>query len=363
MSKDGQDQAWLTAAQCAARTGLTVRALRLYEQAGLIRPHRTAKDWRLYGAAEVARLNEILILKRLGLSLQDISGLLAGKEPDLERMLTMQTLALQDKLSRIEQSLTLAARLKSKIGAGDPPSLEELLHLAKEMTMTDSADSISWRRYEQARPRVEQAIDPALYQDYDGAYRLDGLAYVFTYKVGRLFARLTGQPEFEVFPEAVDRFFYKVVPAQITFERDGSGDVCGLVLHQNGLDHKGSRIDRDAADVLEAAIARRVRDGQPVKDGEALLRQVIAEHQRGEPDERRMATALAAAARSQSAAIKADLDRLGQLKSLTFKRVSEAGWDVYEVTFDQGRQEWSFAVSEDGKFSGLLIRPLAGPGD
>ena len=33
---------WLTAAECAARTGLTVRALRVYENYGLITPGRSA---------------------------------------------------------------------------------------------------------------------------------------------------------------------------------------------------------------------------------------------------------------------------------------------------------------------------------
>jgi DNA-binding transcriptional MerR regulator len=56
---------WLTAAECASRTGLTVRALRVYERYDLIRPRRTASGWRLYGPAEITRLTEIIALKRL----------------------------------------------------------------------------------------------------------------------------------------------------------------------------------------------------------------------------------------------------------------------------------------------------------
>ena len=79
MRNDTLEDTWLTAAQCAKRVGLTVRALRLYEQTGLIHPRRTDTNWRLYGAREIARLNEILTLKRLGLSLQHIARLLAGQ--------------------------------------------------------------------------------------------------------------------------------------------------------------------------------------------------------------------------------------------------------------------------------------------
>lgn len=71
----------LSASECARRMGLSVRALRLYERCGLISPRRTGKQWRLYGANDIARLNEVLALKTLGLSLSSIAELLQGKPP------------------------------------------------------------------------------------------------------------------------------------------------------------------------------------------------------------------------------------------------------------------------------------------
>ena len=69
---------WLSAAECAKRIGITVRALRIYERHGLIAPRRTEKNWRLYGTDEIVRLTEVLALKRLGLSLSRITALLSG---------------------------------------------------------------------------------------------------------------------------------------------------------------------------------------------------------------------------------------------------------------------------------------------
>ena len=66
---------WLTAAECALRTGLTVRALRVYENYGLIKPGRSAAGWRRYGAQELLKLNEIGLLKVLGLTLNQIRDL------------------------------------------------------------------------------------------------------------------------------------------------------------------------------------------------------------------------------------------------------------------------------------------------
>lgn len=356
MRSDINEETWLTAAQCARRIGLTVRALRLYEQTGLIRPRRTEKNWRLYGANEIARLNEILTLKRLGLSLQHIARLLAGQAADLDRMLSMQNLALQEQLGRTQQSLAIVDALRAKIAAGSLLSIEELLKLAKDTNMTDtSSDAIAWRRYEQARPRTEQKIDPALYVDYNGYYLLDQLLYVVTLRDGRLFSRLPGQPELEIFPEDIDRFFYKAVQAQLTFIRDDKGTVSGLVLHQQGHDHPAARVEESVAIALEEALAERIKDKRPVENGKALLREVI-EDLRSEPSYGLMTAPLASVAREQSETISALLERMGALKDLVFKKVTKEGWDLYDVSFENGSLYWSFVLDEDGKFSGLFYR-------
>ena len=53
---------------------------------------------------------------------------------------------------------------------------------------------------------------------------------------GALFAQATGQPKLPVFAKAKDEFFYKVVDARLSFERDADGKVTGVVLHQGGRD-------------------------------------------------------------------------------------------------------------------------------
>ncbi len=359
MRKDVREEMWLTAAQCARRIGLTVRALRLYEQTGLIRPRRTEKNWRLYGAGEIARLNEILTLKRLGLSLDQISRLLGGQAADLDRMLSMQRLALDEQLGRTQRSLAIIEALRAKLAAGNILSIDELLKLAKDTNMTDtSSDSIAWRRYEQARPRTERKIDPSLYSDYAGNYILDTLACVISLKDGRLFSRLTGQTELEIHPEDVDRFFYKAVQAQLTFTRDENGAVSGLSLHQNGYEQTARRVEESEVTALEAALAERIEDKRPMENSEALLQEVIGQHLRGEPDYERMMPPLAEVVRAQSAMIQADLKRMGSLKDIRFKGVTHEGWDVYDVGFDKGWLEWSFALTANRKFSGILIRPL-----
>jgi DNA-binding transcriptional MerR regulator len=65
------------AKEFAALTGVTVRALHHYDRLGLLKPSgRTASGYRLYGAGDVARLQQIVTLKFIGLSLKQIKEVL-----------------------------------------------------------------------------------------------------------------------------------------------------------------------------------------------------------------------------------------------------------------------------------------------
>jgi hypothetical protein len=59
-------QRFLNPSEAARRLGVSAKALRLYEQHGLIKPIRTAAGWRSYGASEMARAAEIATLRALG---------------------------------------------------------------------------------------------------------------------------------------------------------------------------------------------------------------------------------------------------------------------------------------------------------
>ena len=94
-------------------------------------------------------------------------------------------------------------------------------------------------------PPQRQAItlDAATLDDYVGKYRFDfGAVLDVTIHSDHLEAQLTGQPTFPIFASAKDRFFYKIVDAQLDFERDSGGKVVAVVLHQNGRDMRAPRM-------------------------------------------------------------------------------------------------------------------------
>lgn len=72
--------------ELARRTGLSVSAIRFYEDRGLVAPLRTGGNQRRYLRADIRRLSFILIAQKLGLSLGEVGealhGLPQGRTPD-----------------------------------------------------------------------------------------------------------------------------------------------------------------------------------------------------------------------------------------------------------------------------------------
>ncbi|HWM68042.1 MAG TPA: MerR family transcriptional regulator [Steroidobacteraceae bacterium] len=126
---------YIGAAECARRTGLTVRALRVYERHGLIEPRRTDKGWRCYGPRELQRLNVIVTLKALGMTLAQIRTLLKTKSPPLARVLQIQLRACSARKDAVEKALALVRAALATIGSGKPLSLDELCDLTRSMEM------------------------------------------------------------------------------------------------------------------------------------------------------------------------------------------------------------------------------------
>lgn len=126
-----------TASDTARRLGLTVRALRVYERHGLLRPGRTLAGWRVYGPEEMARLHQVLALKRLGLKLGQIADLLQGRRVDLDRVLALQEDELSGRKVRIDRALELVRKARAKLAQGHDLPTEDLIELTKETVVSE----------------------------------------------------------------------------------------------------------------------------------------------------------------------------------------------------------------------------------
>ena len=91
-------------------------------------------------------------------------------------------------------------------------------------------------------PRRAIEVAPEILATYVGEYELaPSVIFTITREGNQLYAQLTGQQRYPIFPETENRFFYRVVDAQITFVKNEQGEVTHLVLHQFGLDQKAPK--------------------------------------------------------------------------------------------------------------------------
>ena len=126
----------LSPAETAARLGVTVKALRLYEQHKLVAPRRTAAGWRVFGPAELAALHQVIALKRLGLPLARIASLMSGQAAGLERVLALQEQALAREAEKTALALRLVRAARAKLTRGEALTIDDLATLTLETTMT-----------------------------------------------------------------------------------------------------------------------------------------------------------------------------------------------------------------------------------
>ncbi len=90
----------------ARDAGVTVRTLRLYDELELLKPAAfTPSGYRLYGQAQLARLEHIVALRFVGFSLEQIKELLEQSEPPLAVALRMQREVIARRKRRLESAL------------------------------------------------------------------------------------------------------------------------------------------------------------------------------------------------------------------------------------------------------------------
>jgi CubicO group peptidase (beta-lactamase class C family) len=96
------------------------------------------------------------------------------------------------------------------------------------------ADLFLWKEMEPREAfQVNTDISPQVYERYVGRYDYGGAIMVVTREGNQLFAQLTGQPRFEIFPATETKFFWNVVKAHVEFLLDENGK-CVAVHHVQG---------------------------------------------------------------------------------------------------------------------------------
>lgn len=154
----------LKVGELARRTGLTVRTLHHYDEIGLLKPSlHTEAGYRLYTAADVARLQQVLSLRQLGFALEEVRDCL-----DRPGFAPLEVIRLH--VARLREQIELQRKLCERLEAlaehfrtAEEVSADEFLYTIEVMTMIEKYYTPEQMAQFEARAKVvgQEAIDQA----------------------------------------------------------------------------------------------------------------------------------------------------------------------------------------------------------
>ena len=109
---------YMTVGQIAKKMGVTVRSLQYYDKEGVLSPSATSEGGRrLYTDKDMVRLHQILSMKYLGFSLEDIKNRLISLDTpkDVANALTEHAAVIREKIEALSQSLQAIEALKAEV--------------------------------------------------------------------------------------------------------------------------------------------------------------------------------------------------------------------------------------------------------
>nr|WP_281168574.1 serine hydrolase [Psychroserpens burtonensis] len=114
------------------------------------------------------------------------------------------------------------------------------------VTMTNNGTAMTGTGIDKTPPaeREELTLDADVLNTYMGTYEIQpGFNLAISVRDNKLYGVATGQGEVELFAAEKDKFFLKVVAAEINFTRNAEGSVESLTLFQGGQEMLGKKID------------------------------------------------------------------------------------------------------------------------
>lgn len=257
--------------QVAAFAGVTVRTLHHYDKAGLLSPSdRSHAGYRLYGDADLVRLQQILFYRELGFSLDEIAAILKDPQANALEHLRARQRQLTEEIARLQRLAEVAERAMEIQQTGVSLTPEERFEVFGEITFDLSyateaelkwAESDGqheamaraaahtkedWRQLmrEAAAWRAEllTAFDEG--EPSDGERAMD-LAEEHRLHISRWFTSCPPDMHRRIADDFVTdpRAFALVVPP--SQQRPGLAAYLGKAVHANAARHTGARTDSE----------------------------------------------------------------------------------------------------------------------
>jgi DNA-binding transcriptional MerR regulator len=131
-----------TVREFATLSGVTPKALRHYDQLGLLKPRRSDAGYRQYVERDLERLEQITALMFVGLSLRDIRRVLEKPAPALADALRAQRAVLEEKRRLIAMAVEAIRDAEQVIAEGKAPAATVLTRLIEVIDMQRHTDRL-----------------------------------------------------------------------------------------------------------------------------------------------------------------------------------------------------------------------------
>jgi DNA-binding transcriptional MerR regulator len=142
----------------AEQFGVTVRTLHHYDEIGLLVPsERTLAGYRLYTGENITRLQQVVVYRRLGFSLEEIALLLDDSSADVGEHLRRQRDAVMSRLDEMQDLVTAIDRALEKEMSGTKLTKKEQKELFGDNFSDDYAQEAEQRWGESEAWKQSQA--------------------------------------------------------------------------------------------------------------------------------------------------------------------------------------------------------------
>jgi DNA-binding transcriptional MerR regulator len=121
----------------AELAGVTVKALHHYDRLGLLRPTRTESGYRVYTAPDLARLEQIVALKFIGIPLKAMRPILGRNSGPLPDVLRQQRHVLEEQRERLDRAIAALRDAEHAIDADAETTTSQLNLVIEAIRMQD----------------------------------------------------------------------------------------------------------------------------------------------------------------------------------------------------------------------------------
>lgn len=133
---DNSEAPALKVGDLVKQTGVSVRTLHYYDEIGLLSPSdRTEAGYRVYGEEDIIRLQQIISLRQIGFSLEQIRDCLEQEQFSPHYVVQLHLSQLQEQMALQQQLYTKLEAISAHLQAAKSISIQEFIQIIEVTTM------------------------------------------------------------------------------------------------------------------------------------------------------------------------------------------------------------------------------------